>query len=68
MAAAAARGAPWHERLQARVADLERAAAALLAVCEEPEAAAALEVRSCERHTRALRSAARALVACACYV
>ena len=47
-AAAAPGGAvePWHERLQACMADLERAAAALLAVCEEPDAAAALEVRA----------------------
>ena len=36
---------PWHERLQARLADVERAAAALLAVCEEPDAAATLEAR-----------------------
>ena len=48
---------PWHERLQAGVADVERAAAALLAVCEEPEAQAALEVRA--RATRGRRAAQR---------
>ena len=37
---------PWHERLQEHLQDLARAAAALLAVCEEPDAAAALEVRA----------------------
>ena len=42
--AAAPPAGPWHERLQARLQDVERAAAALLAVCEEPEARAALEV------------------------
>ena len=36
---------PWHARLQACLGDAERAVAALLAVCEEPEARAALEVR-----------------------
>ena len=37
---------PWHERLKMRLQDLEDAAAALLAVCEEPGAAAMLEVRA----------------------
>ena len=49
---------PWHERLQARLADVERAAAALLAVCEEPAAQAALEVRV--RNKRRTRAAQRA--------
>ena len=42
---AAAPPVPWHTQLQASVADFERAAAALLAVCEAPEATAELEVR-----------------------
>ena len=46
---------PWHERLQASVADLERAAAALLAVCEEPDAQAALEARACACGARGRR-------------
>ena len=37
--------APWHTRLQERLASAENAVAALLAVCEEPGARAALEVR-----------------------
>ena len=49
-AGTARRNAPWHERLQAGVADVERAAAALLAVCEEPGAAAALEVSARATH------------------
>ena len=36
---------PLHARLQACLGDAERAVAALLAVCEEPGAQAALEVR-----------------------
>ena len=39
--------APWHARLQACLSEAERAVAALLAVCEEPGARAALEVRLC---------------------
>ena len=72
-AAAAPRGdaawpAPWHAELQARVADVERAAAALLAVCEKPEARAALEVR-CEGATYAhycARRSARGPSPCTC--
>ena len=46
--------APWHARLQERLAAAESAVAALLAVCEEPDARAALEVRaSLHRPTRA---------------
>ena len=37
---------PWHERLQAQLENLERAAAALQALSEEPDAAATLEVRA----------------------
>ena len=47
--------APWHVLLQSRVTGLERAAAALLAVCEEPEAQAALAVRVQATHARAAR-------------
>ena len=51
--------APWHERLQAGVAYVERAAAALLAVCEEPDTAAALEVRARATHAGGARRSAR---------
>jgi hypothetical protein len=44
-AADAAGAAPWHERLHARLAEAERAVAALLSVCEEPAAQDALEAR-----------------------
>ena len=44
-AAAGQADAPWHARLQACLGDAERAVAALLAVCEEPEARETLEVR-----------------------
>ena len=66
-AAAAPLGAtpPWHERLQAGVADVERAAAALLAVCEEPEAQSALEVRAQATHAGGARRSARRPSACA---
>ena len=69
MAAAAAAPpgapAPWHERLQAGVADVERAAAALLAVCEEPDEVAALEVRARAAHASDVRRIARGPSACA---
>ena len=42
----AARRAPWASRLQERQAAAEHAVAALLAVCEEPDAQATLEVRA----------------------
>ena len=41
---------PWHDRLQAHLCFLERAAEALLLVCEEPQARAALEVRARAMH------------------
>ena len=41
----AAQPTPWHLRLQARLKAVEDAAAALQAVCEEPDAQDALEVR-----------------------
>ena len=71
MAAAAAAAAPpgapppWHERLLVGVADVERAAAALLAVCEEPDAAAVLELRVKATHA-SWRAAQRARVRAAC--
>ena len=43
---AAAPLSPWHTRLQECLAAAERAVAALLAVCEEPEAQTLLEVRA----------------------
>ena len=58
-AAAATRAAPWHVRLQTRVLDVECAAATLLAACEEPDAAAALEVRACVSDARRQRAAQR---------
>ena len=68
--AAAAPPQPWYERLQARVADVERSATALLAVCEEPETRAALQVRAHATHGRgaagARVSCSRARVACGC--
>jgi hypothetical protein len=51
-AAGAARRPPWHVRLQARLADAERAAEALRAVCDEPDAVDAFEVRLLTRATR----------------
>ena len=54
---AGASPAPWHAQLQASVADFERAAAALLAVCEASEAAEALEVRP--SHARGASQRAR---------
>ena len=47
MAAAAGDAAappPWPEQLQARLAETDAAVKALLAVCQQPEARAALEV------------------------
>ena len=38
---------PWHTLLQARLEAAERAMKELRAVCEQPEARAALEVRAC---------------------
>ena len=50
MAAAAGNAAaplPWPEQLQARLAEADAAVKALLAVCQQPEGRAALEVRAC---------------------
>ena len=37
---------PWPEQLRARLAEADAAVKALLAVCQQPEAQAALEVRA----------------------
>ena len=49
MAAAAGNAAallPWPEQLRARLAEADAAVKALLAVCQQPEGLAALEVRA----------------------
>ena len=69
--AAGAPPGPWPVRLQERLEEAERAVAALLAVCEEPDARAALEVRVRSMGARAglLTATARAqALACACRV
>jgi hypothetical protein len=65
----AAGAAPWHERLHARLAEAERAVAALLSVCEEPAATDALEARAplrCACHERGMRARRRAPAAITC--
>jgi hypothetical protein len=60
-----AKPTPWHLRLQARLAAVENAAAALQAVCAEPDAHDALEVRgfrcvrACERRRLGVRASLR---------
>ena len=62
-AAAPARHAPWPARLQKRLDAAESAVAALLAVCEEPEAAVVLEVQ-CVRGSARVRAHIRPAHAC----
>ena len=45
-AGSAAAALPWPEQLRARLAETDTAVKALLAVCQQPEARAALEVRA----------------------
>ena len=56
---------PWPEQLRLRLDEADAAVKALLAVCRQPEARAALEVRAlvCDARARAQRTA-RVRTAC----